>query len=200
MRSVNVKFHEFIMHRIADMNISLLYFFEFFTLEEQELERTTYMKDVILYEAVPTKSISSFLELYFIFYEFSNFRNGQVQKKLLQAFLFTVRCMPSVNSPAIAGRTCYGRGKGREKGLTGVAAGSERLTGSSFGFWLLRWTAKELRVWDSSGFHGGATAARDEGERGGAVGSRWGGPRSGRGRAQGGVAAIARWWRHTAVA
>jgi hypothetical protein len=116
MRSVNVKFHEFIMHRIADMNISLLYFFEFFTLEEQELERTTYMKDVILYEAVPTKSISSFLELYFIFYEFSNFRNGQVQKKLLQAFLFTVRCMPSVNSPAIAGRTCYGRGKGREKG------------------------------------------------------------------------------------
>jgi hypothetical protein len=84
MRSVNVKFHEFIMHRIADMNISLLYFFEFFTLEEQELERTTYMKDVILYEAVPTKSISSFLELYFIFYEFSNFRNGQVQEKLLQ--------------------------------------------------------------------------------------------------------------------
>jgi hypothetical protein len=33
------------------------------------------MKDLVLYETVPTKFVSSFLELYFIFYEFSNFRN-----------------------------------------------------------------------------------------------------------------------------
>jgi hypothetical protein len=37
------------------------------------------MKDVVLYEGVPTKFVLSFLELYFIFYEFSNFRNVQVQ-------------------------------------------------------------------------------------------------------------------------
>jgi hypothetical protein len=36
------------------------------------------MKDVVLYEAVPTKFVSSFLELYCIFYEFLNFMNGQV--------------------------------------------------------------------------------------------------------------------------
>jgi hypothetical protein len=39
------------------------------------------MKDVALYEVVPTKFVSSFFELHFIFYEFSNFRNGQVQLK-----------------------------------------------------------------------------------------------------------------------
>jgi hypothetical protein len=33
------------------------------------------MKDVVLYEAVLTKFVSSFLELYFIFYEFSILRN-----------------------------------------------------------------------------------------------------------------------------
>jgi hypothetical protein len=56
------------------------------------------MKDVVVYEAVPTNFVSLFLELYFILYEFSNFRNGQVQAKLLQAFLFTAGCMLSVNS------------------------------------------------------------------------------------------------------
>jgi hypothetical protein len=39
LRSVHAEFHEFSMHRSADMNISLLYFFQFFTLEEQELGR-----------------------------------------------------------------------------------------------------------------------------------------------------------------
>jgi hypothetical protein len=43
------------------------------------------MKDVVIHEAVPTNFVSLFLELYFIFYEFSNFRNGQVQAKLLHA-------------------------------------------------------------------------------------------------------------------
>jgi hypothetical protein len=54
-RSVRAKFHEFIMHRSAYMNISLLYFFDFFTLEEQELGRIFYMKDVVLHERTPTK-------------------------------------------------------------------------------------------------------------------------------------------------
>jgi hypothetical protein len=76
------------------------------------------MKDVVVYEAVPTNFVSLFLELYFILYEFSNFRNGQVQAKLLQASslycaLYAVDEQPW---PAIAGRTSYGRGKGREKG------------------------------------------------------------------------------------
>jgi hypothetical protein len=38
------------------------------------------MKDVVLYESVPTKFVSPFLELYFIFYEFSILRNKLVQK------------------------------------------------------------------------------------------------------------------------
>jgi hypothetical protein len=37
------------------------------------------MKDVVLYEAVPTKFISYFLKLYYIYYGFSKFMNGQVQ-------------------------------------------------------------------------------------------------------------------------
>jgi hypothetical protein len=63
-----------------EVQISLLYFFEFFTLEEQELWRIYWMKDVVLYESVPTKFVSPFLELYFIFYEFSILRNKLVQK------------------------------------------------------------------------------------------------------------------------
>jgi hypothetical protein len=39
MVSFHAELQEFSMHRSADMNISLLYFLEFFTLEEQELER-----------------------------------------------------------------------------------------------------------------------------------------------------------------
>jgi hypothetical protein len=38
------------------------------------------MKYVVLYEAVPTNFVSSFLELYFIFYEFSILKNELVQK------------------------------------------------------------------------------------------------------------------------
>jgi hypothetical protein len=66
MRSVHAKFHEFILYRSADMNISLLYFFDFFTLEEQELGRISYMKDVVLYEGILTKFISYFLVFHFI--------------------------------------------------------------------------------------------------------------------------------------
>jgi hypothetical protein len=42
------------------MNLSLLYFFDFFTLEEQELGIISNMKDLALYEVVPTKFVSSF--------------------------------------------------------------------------------------------------------------------------------------------
>jgi hypothetical protein len=81
LRSVHVKRHEFRKHRGGDMNLSSFSFSEFCTLEEQELGRIIYMKDVVLYEAVPTKFVLSFLELYFIFYEFSNFKNVQVYKE-----------------------------------------------------------------------------------------------------------------------
>jgi hypothetical protein len=57
----------------------LFSFSEICRLNEQEL---TYMKDVSLYEVVPTKFISLFLELYFIFYEFSKFLNELVQLKV----------------------------------------------------------------------------------------------------------------------
>jgi hypothetical protein len=91
MRSMHPKFHEFSMHIIVDMSISLLYFFEFFTLEEHKVGRISHMKDVVLYETVPIKFVSSFLELYFIFYEFSNFRNVQVQTLLLARLLHCLR-------------------------------------------------------------------------------------------------------------
>jgi hypothetical protein len=41
------------MHRAGDMNLSLFSFPEFCILKEQEL-RTDYMKDVVLYEGIPT--------------------------------------------------------------------------------------------------------------------------------------------------
>jgi hypothetical protein len=37
--SSHAKFQEFIMHRDDDMNLSLFFFYEFCTLEEQELGR-----------------------------------------------------------------------------------------------------------------------------------------------------------------
>jgi hypothetical protein len=37
------------------------------------------MKDVVLYDAIPTQFNLYFYELYFICYEFSKFINGQVQ-------------------------------------------------------------------------------------------------------------------------
>jgi hypothetical protein len=58
---MHAKFQEFSIHRSADMNIYLHYFFEFFILEDQELRRISNMKDLVLYEAVPTKFVSSFL-------------------------------------------------------------------------------------------------------------------------------------------
>jgi hypothetical protein len=53
--SPHAKLHEFSMHRDEDMNLSLFCFYEFCTLEEQELGRIIYMIDVVLYEAVPKK-------------------------------------------------------------------------------------------------------------------------------------------------
>jgi hypothetical protein len=57
---MHAKFHEFRNHRDEDMNLSLFSFSEFCTLEEQELGRIVYMKDVVLYEAVLTKFDSYF--------------------------------------------------------------------------------------------------------------------------------------------
>jgi hypothetical protein len=65
------------MHRSADMNISLIYFFEFFTLEEHELERISYIKDIVLYEGISTKFVSCFSKFYFISYGFSKFVNEE---------------------------------------------------------------------------------------------------------------------------
>jgi hypothetical protein len=64
-RSLHAEFHEFSMHRDADMNISLFYFFDCI-LEEQELRRIDYMKDVVLDETIPIKFIAYFSKLYFI--------------------------------------------------------------------------------------------------------------------------------------
>jgi hypothetical protein len=76
--SRDAKLHEFSMNRDEDMNLLLLSFYEFCTLEEQELGRIAYMKDVVTDEGIATKLNSYFSDLYFIFYEFSNFMNGQV--------------------------------------------------------------------------------------------------------------------------
>jgi hypothetical protein len=73
MTNVHSKFHAFSMHRDPVINLSLFSFSEFCTLEEQELRRFDYMKDVVLDEGIPTKFTSYFSELYFISYGFSNF-------------------------------------------------------------------------------------------------------------------------------
>jgi hypothetical protein len=59
--SLYAKFHEFRKHRGGDMNLSSFSFSEFCTLEDQELGRNAYMKDVVLYGGIPTKLNSCFL-------------------------------------------------------------------------------------------------------------------------------------------
>jgi hypothetical protein len=49
------------MHRNDDMNLSLFLFSGFCTLEEQELRRFDYMKDIVLDEGIPTEFILYFL-------------------------------------------------------------------------------------------------------------------------------------------
>ena len=63
MRSMHTEFHEFSMHRKGDINLSLFSFSKICTLEEQELRRIDYMKDVVLDEGIPTKFVSYFCEL-----------------------------------------------------------------------------------------------------------------------------------------
>jgi hypothetical protein len=65
MRSVHAKFHDFIKNRGGDINLSLLLFSKFCTLEEHELGRIAYMKDVALYEVIAKKIVSYFSQLYF---------------------------------------------------------------------------------------------------------------------------------------
>jgi hypothetical protein len=50
------------------MNLSLFSFYEFRTLEEHELGKIDYMKDVVPDEGIPTKLNSYFFYFYFIFY------------------------------------------------------------------------------------------------------------------------------------
>jgi hypothetical protein len=64
MRSLHAEFHEFIMHRKGDIDLSLFSFCKICRLKEQELRITSYMKDVVL--EISTKFISYFLKLYFI--------------------------------------------------------------------------------------------------------------------------------------
>jgi hypothetical protein len=59
--SLHAKFHECKKHRGGNTNLFSFSFSEFCTLEEQELRRIAYMKDVVLYESVPTKFDSYFL-------------------------------------------------------------------------------------------------------------------------------------------
>jgi hypothetical protein len=66
MRSLHAEFHEFIMHKKEDVDLSLFSFSKICRLKEQELRRTSYKKDVVLYEEISIKFISYFSELYFI--------------------------------------------------------------------------------------------------------------------------------------
>jgi hypothetical protein len=50
MGNMYAKFYEFIMHIKGDIDLSLFSFSEICRLKEQELRRTSYMKDVALYE------------------------------------------------------------------------------------------------------------------------------------------------------
>jgi hypothetical protein len=76
--STHAKLHEFCMHRDSDMNLSSFSFYEFCTLEELELGRIAYMKDIVPDEEIRTKLNSYFSNMYFSFYEFSNFMNRQI--------------------------------------------------------------------------------------------------------------------------
>jgi hypothetical protein len=63
MRNLHARFHEFSIHKNEDMNLSLFSFLEFCTLDEQELRRFYYMKDVVLDEWIPTNLTSYFSDL-----------------------------------------------------------------------------------------------------------------------------------------
>jgi hypothetical protein len=63
MRSIHATFYEFIMHRKGDIDLSLFLFSEICRLKEQELKRTSYMKDVVIYEGIPAKFTSYFSKL-----------------------------------------------------------------------------------------------------------------------------------------
>jgi hypothetical protein len=63
MGSMHDKFYKFSMHRKGDIDLSLFSFSEICRLKEQEIRRTYSMKDVVLYEGIPTKFTSYFLEL-----------------------------------------------------------------------------------------------------------------------------------------
>jgi hypothetical protein len=61
MGSMHAYVYEFIMHRKGDIDLSLFSFSYICRLKDQELTRTSYMKDVVLYEWIATKFTSYFL-------------------------------------------------------------------------------------------------------------------------------------------
>jgi hypothetical protein len=58
MRSMHVKFYEFIMYRKGDIDLLLILFSKICRLNEHELRINSYMKDVVLYGGIPNKLIS----------------------------------------------------------------------------------------------------------------------------------------------
>jgi hypothetical protein len=89
MRSVHAKFHESRMHRGGDTNLFSFSFLEFCTLEEQELGRIAYMKDVVLYETVPTKFVSSFLSSILFHMNFQTSGMDKYKKNCYKLLLLT---------------------------------------------------------------------------------------------------------------
>jgi hypothetical protein len=63
MGSMHANFDEFRMHRKEDIDLSFFSFSEIYRLKEQELRRTSCMKDVVLSEGIPTKFTSYFYKL-----------------------------------------------------------------------------------------------------------------------------------------
>jgi hypothetical protein len=94
------------------------------------------MKDVVLYEGITTKFISYFLQLYFICYKFSNFRNMYMyrcidkEERFVVVFLLEHRwtpvqqkqgstgawCAPTSSAPVACGRRRKAWGCGQHEG------------------------------------------------------------------------------------
>jgi hypothetical protein len=80
------------------------------------------MKDVVLYEAVPTKFISYFLELYYIYYGFLKFMNGQVQTWLLPGLLHCLHSVAVAQVASLERAPVVGLGQGTTQEGEGDAA------------------------------------------------------------------------------
>jgi hypothetical protein len=63
MINLHAKFHKFSMYKNEDMELSLFSFLKFCTLDEQELRRFDYIKDVVLDEGILTNLTPYFSDL-----------------------------------------------------------------------------------------------------------------------------------------